>query len=43
MKKSFNIEKKITAGRFSFGIVPNKYWPSPVIIYLEAVELVFTR
>lgn len=43
MKKSFNIEKKITAGRFSFGIDPNKYWPSLVIIYLEAVELVFTR
>lgn len=43
MKKKFNIEKKITAGRFSFGIDTNKYWPSLVIIFLEAVELVFTR
>lgn len=43
MKKNFNIEKKITAGRFLFGIDTNKYWHSLVIIYLEAVELVFIR
>lgn len=42
-EKNFNIEKKIKAGRFSFGIDANKYWYSVVIICLEALELMFPR
>lgn len=37
MKENLNVEKKIKAGRFSFGIDTNKYCHSLVIIYLESL------